>query len=134
MMGATCDTSVLVAALSRWHPSHTQARSALHSVAAIPDHCLLETYSVLTRLPPAHRVSPRLAGEVLTALPIDVISLPVDARKALVGRLALLGIRGGAVYDALVAETALEHGLHLVTLDARARSTYDSIGVRWRFL
>ncbi|HPB72205.1 MAG TPA: type II toxin-antitoxin system VapC family toxin [Phycicoccus sp.] len=134
MMGATCDTSVLVAALSRWHPGHAQARAALQSVAAIPDHCLLETYSVLTRLPPAHRVSPSLAGEVLTALPIEVISLSVDARKALVGRLALLRIRGGAVYDALVAETALEHGLHLVTLDARARSTYDSLGVRWRFL
>ncbi len=40
-----------------------------------------------------------------------------------------LGIAGGAVYDALVALAAKEHGLALATRDARARGTYDAVGV-----
>jgi predicted nucleic acid-binding protein len=44
--------------------------------------------------------------------------------------LSRLGIAGGAVYDALVALAALEHGADLVTRDARAKATYDTVGVR----
>jgi predicted nucleic acid-binding protein len=40
-----------------------------------------------------------------------------------------LGIAGGAVYDALVALAAKEHGAALATRDARARGTYDAVGV-----
>ena len=43
--------------------------------------------------------------------------------------LARLGIAGGAVYDALVALAAKEHGAALATRDARARGTYDTVGV-----
>lgn len=41
-----------------------------------------------------------------------------------------LGIAGGAVYDTLVALAAREHGTVLATRDARARGTYDAIGVK----
>jgi predicted nucleic acid-binding protein len=41
-----------------------------------------------------------------------------------------LGISGGAVYDALVALAAAEHGAELATRDARARATYETVGVR----
>jgi predicted nucleic acid-binding protein len=41
-----------------------------------------------------------------------------------------LGISGGAVYDALVALAAAEHGAELATRDARARTTYETVGVR----
>ncbi len=34
------------------------------------------------------------------------------------------------MYDALVALAAAEHGAELVTRDARARSTYETVGVR----
>jgi predicted nucleic acid-binding protein len=44
--------------------------------------------------------------------------------------LSQLGIAGGAVYDALVALAAAEHGTDLATRDARARSTYEMVGVR----
>ncbi|MFZ0215494.1 MAG: VapC toxin family PIN domain ribonuclease, partial [Candidatus Dormiibacterota bacterium] len=44
--------------------------------------------------------------------------------------LSRLGIAGGAVYDALVALAAAEHGVDLGTRDARARSTYEAIGAR----
>jgi predicted nucleic acid-binding protein len=40
-----------------------------------------------------------------------------------------LGVAGGAVYDGLVALAAKEHGLALATRDARARGTYDAVGV-----
>jgi predicted nucleic acid-binding protein len=43
--------------------------------------------------------------------------------------LSRLGIAGGAVYDALVALAAQEHGAALATRDARARGTYDAVGV-----
>ena len=44
--------------------------------------------------------------------------------------LSRLGIAGGAVYDALVALAAKEHGAALATRDARAHGTYDAVGVK----
>lgn len=44
--------------------------------------------------------------------------------------LAQLEIAGGAVYDALVALAAAEHGATLATRDARAKDTYEKVGVR----
>lgn len=44
--------------------------------------------------------------------------------------LGRLGIAGGAVYDALVALAAAEHGADLATRDNRARATYETVGVR----
>ena len=41
-----------------------------------------------------------------------------------------LGVAGGAVYDALVALAAKEHEAALATRDARARGTYDAVGVK----
>jgi hypothetical protein len=37
---------------------------------------------------------------------------------------------GGAVYDGLVALAAMEHGVALATRGARARGTYDALGVK----
>ena len=51
------------------------------------------------------------------------------ARK-LPDTLSRLGIAGGAVYDALVALAAKEHGAALATRDSRARGTYESVGVQ----
>jgi predicted nucleic acid-binding protein len=44
--------------------------------------------------------------------------------------LSRMGIAGGAVYDGLVALAAKEHGVPLATRDARARGTYDAVGVK----
>ena len=51
------DTSLVVAAFAFWHEKHGPARSALDEGLGLVDHCALETYSVLTRLPP-HRAVP----------------------------------------------------------------------------
>ena len=60
-----CDTSVLVAGFARWHAEHTVAADALHRVDAVVDHVAVETFSVLTRLPPPRRVAPQLVTEFL---------------------------------------------------------------------
>ncbi len=39
------------------------------------------------------------------------------------------GVAGGAVYDALVALAALDHDARLATRDARAKATYETLGV-----
>jgi hypothetical protein len=44
--------------------------------------------------------------------------------------LSRLGIVGGAVYDALVALAAAEHGAELATRDLRAKATYEAVSVR----
>jgi predicted nucleic acid-binding protein len=126
---ATCDTSLLVAALADWHPAHDLARDALRRrVTSVPAHTLLECYSVLTRLPGEHRVSAAIAGQLLDQLQLRPLECPAGRQRVLVQRLAAAGIGGGAVYDGLVAETARHHGLTLLSLDRRARTTYDAVG------
>jgi predicted nucleic acid-binding protein len=46
--------------------------------------------------------------------------------------IATAGIRGGQVYDALVAATAKQANALLLTLNNRARSTYRLIGVNFQ--
>lgn len=123
---ATCDTSVVVAALAVWHPLHEVAAAALsRQVTALPAHVVIETYSVLTRLPAPHRMSAEDAGQALSALRFEVITLPGRAHIELVTTLAHAGVRGGAIYDALVGATARHHGLSLITADRRARPVYE---------
>jgi predicted nucleic acid-binding protein len=128
---ATCDTSVVVAALSPWHPDHRPARTAMTTrVRALPCHVLLECYSVLTRLPAPHRIAPRHAGDALTRLDVALLDLPSHRHVELTAALSRAGVRGGAVYDALIGATARHHGLVLLTLDQRARATYDVVGAQ----
>ena len=124
------DTSVIIAGFASWHESHTLARRVLDDSPALIAHCALETYSVLTRLPVPHRSPPQVVAKFLAerfrAAPL---SLPPAAHLKLVSRLAAAGIVGGAVYDALVAATAVHHKAQLVTLDERASDTYERLGV-----
>lgn len=134
-VGQTCDTSVLVPALVSWHPDHEAARRAiLDGLDRIPGHVLLESYSVLTRLPAPHRISPEDAGDVVSRLQVAAIDLPGGAYRDLVEDLARARIKGGAVYDALVAATARHHDLRLLTRDRRARAAYDAVGVEYTVL
>lgn len=128
------DTSVLVAAFASWHESHAAALAALPDVRLV-GHCVVETYSVLTRLPPPHRVPPPLAAGWLDRIATTTpLTLPPRQLRDLPGRMTDRGIAGGAAYDALVAATALHHAAELVSLDVRAVATYRSIGVAHRLL
>jgi hypothetical protein len=50
------DASVVIAACAAWHEAHEAARKALARRPRLVTHCVLKAYSVLTRLPPPHRV------------------------------------------------------------------------------
>ena len=54
--------------------------------------------------------------------------------RALPARLAAVGVVGGSCYDALVAVTAMGHGLVLHTLDRRAERTYRLLGAPYELL
>lgn len=51
------DTSVVVAAFASWHEGHEAALRALRRGVRLPAQVLVESYSVLTRLPPPHRAA-----------------------------------------------------------------------------
>ena len=85
---------------------------------------------MLTRLPGDVRVAPADAARLLRERFGDPLLLGPDTGARLPEVLSRLGVSGGAVYDALVALAAVEHGAALATRDARARATYEAVGVR----
>ena len=124
------DTSVAVPLLVRTHTAHPDVvRWWNGRELALCGHAVAETYSVLTRLPGGLRLAPRDAARLLDErLPLR-LALSTEAANGLPEVLGGLGIAGGAVYDAIVALTAVEHATALATRDARARVTYEAIGV-----
>lgn len=60
------------------------------------------------------------------------LTLPHSVQSRAVNELADAGVEGGAVYDGLIALTAREASLELVSLDGRAQTTYRRLGVAWR--
>lgn len=129
------DTSVAVAAFASWHNQHEAARQVLERQPRLPAHVALETYSVLTRLPPPHRARPIRVREYLEGnFALPWLGLSLEAIAALVGELATVGITGGAAYDALIAATVREAGATLISSDRRAEETYRRLGVRVEFL
>jgi len=124
------DTSVAVPLLVRSHHDHAAVvRWWNGQDVALAGHALAETYSVLTRLPGDARLAPADAARLLTARFPKPLVLGTSRSRKLPDTLARLGIAGGAVYDAIVALAAKEHGAALATRDARARGTYDAVGV-----
>ena len=71
---------------------------------------------------------PGQPGDLLDAGPRWLIRLTNEVRSSRGVQPSRLGIAGGAVYDALVALAAKEHGAALSTRDARARGTHDAAG------
>jgi predicted nucleic acid-binding protein len=129
------DTSLVVAAFASWHESHEAARRALDGGLRLIEHCALETYSVLTRLPPPHRTSGEVVRDFLAArFPQPLLRLSEPAYRGFILGLADHGVTGGAAYDALVAATATGCGAELVSCDRRALTVYERYGVRTRLL
>jgi len=97
---------------------------------ALSGHALAETYSVLTRLPGDLRLAPADAARLLGERFAEPLVLGSEICVRLPDVLGRFRIAGGAVYDALVALAAAEHGAELATRDARAKTTYQTVGVR----
>ena len=129
------DTSVAVAAFASWHEHHDRARRTLDGGTRLIDHCALETYSVLTRLPAPHRSTAAVARDFLRARFTEPL-LRLDARayRQFVLELPEHAVTGGAAYDALVAASAVAHSAELMTCDRRAASVYERYGARVIFL
>jgi predicted nucleic acid-binding protein len=124
------DTSVAVPLLVRSHQHHPEVvQWWAGQEVTLSGHALAETYSVLTRLPGDARLSAEDAARLLDARFTTPLTLSGTHSQKVHVILSSLGIAGGAVYDGLVALAAKEHGVALATRDARARGTYDAVGV-----
>jgi predicted nucleic acid-binding protein len=129
------DTSVVVAGFASWHEGHASAAAALARNPRLPAHVLLETYSVLTRLPPPHRASAGLVAAFLAGRFRErPLVLPGPQQARLVERAAEAGIVGGSIHDALIAATVRHAGGRLLTRDRRAASTYERVGVEYELI
>jgi len=129
------DTSVVVAAFASWHESHKAASRALRPGTRLIAQCAVETYSVLTRLPPPHRAPADVVLQFLAErFPEDYLRLESAPLKALLRTLPGLGITGGATYDAVIGATAAHVGATLLSFDRRAAGTYQLSGCDLKLL
>ena len=134
-MTTAVDTSVVIAAFASWHEKHETARRILDSGVRLVEHCALETYSVLTRLPAPHRAPGDVVRMFLVArFPRPLLRLSARGYRAFLATLPDRGVSGGAAYDALVAATVADHRVELVSCDRRAAATYERYGVQVRLL
>ena len=119
----------MVPALFDAHPHHARAAAAInHRLGAgdtmlIVAHTLLETYSVLTRLPPPTRVEPRRALDAIEDTFLrngTVVALRPEQYVQLLHDLVSGGTIGGQVYDAAIAACARAAGADvLLTFNER---------------
>ena len=111
---AAFDSSALLPAICDWHEFHLRAAAYLgslfnsKSIILVPEYVCVETYSVLTRLPPPYRMPPSGAAELLRLNSgwFETIRLPAGRMLESVGAYAETGVAGGRIYDALHWETA----------------------------
>jgi predicted nucleic acid-binding protein len=116
------DTSCLVAIACSWHEHHSptvgelarRARRREQIVMAAP--ALVETYAVLTRLPPPYRLRPADALAVMEGSwsHVEVAALEGTAVWPLLRGLCEAGIAGGSTYDAVVAACARKAGADVI--------------------
>jgi predicted nucleic acid-binding protein len=132
------DSSVLVAGFVVEHRFHRAAEAAVAEVRAegrLVAHTMAETYAVLSAPGGVYRVGPDSVAayldKFLEGAPIQ--PRPAAYREAL--ELLVDNGRGGAsIYDALIALAARDASATLISLDRRARPTYELCGVSARFL
>ena len=116
------DSNVLIAASQANQPFNRVAVEALESrlykseTMVLPGHVLLETYSVLTRVPPALRLGPLAAFAAVSAFAnsSEVVEMPAGSFLDVIERAVKAGVTGGRIYDALIAETARASGAELL--------------------
>ena len=124
------DTSVAVPLLIAGHEHHEQVAAwARDRTLCLTAHSLAETYAVLTRLPGDARLSAADAVRLIDENFTQPLALSASAARTFHRECVSKAVTGGAAYDALVALATREHMVPLVTRDARARSTYEAMGV-----
>ena len=110
------DTNCIVALLSPRHDHHERALGEMErrlddgETLVVAAHTLVETYSVLTRLPAPHRLSPPDCRALIEANfapdTAEVIALSTDGYRRLIHDAPASNLSGGRVYDAVIAACA----------------------------
>ena len=126
-MTSAVDTSVIVAALLSWHADHDRAARWLGDhlegrELVLPEPVLIESYSVMTRLPSPHRLSPETAHTLLESnlSAIRVVGIPSSSMWKFLRETATEGTAGGAIYDAVILECAVRAKAgHIATFNTR---------------
>ena len=123
------DTTCMVAFVCGWHPDHERstkeigARLSRGETLVIAAPALVESYSVLTRLPVPYRTSAADALFLLEAnfmKQAEVVSLKAGDYVSLLRSAPTGGVAGGQIYDAVIVECALRAGVAvLLTLNER---------------
>ncbi len=125
------DSSVTIAAAAPWHVAHHAAVAALTAdQPALIAHVAFETTAALSRMPEGQRLSPTVVLAWLERrFPTSWLVLPAGASERALRVAVDHGIRGGALYDALIAATAAHHKYTLLSADRRAGPVYSAVGV-----
>ncbi|HEV2952632.1 MAG TPA: PIN domain-containing protein [Candidatus Dormibacteraeota bacterium] len=131
----TADTSVVVPSLLTWHASHRQTAEALKEVHRLPSHVMAEAFSVMTRLPVPHALSPQQARQLLaSAFPDEPLGLSPTGYLEIIRKMSEAALGGGRIYDAIVGATAASAGATLLTADRRALPVYALVGANARLV
>jgi predicted nucleic acid-binding protein len=130
------DSSVLIPALAISYEGHERCLAALAGRSPrLISHVAFETTSVLSRMPEGLRMTPVAVRDAIDDdFPDSWLALEADGQRACLCRAVDAGLRGGALYDALIAATAREHGATLLSADRRAREAYEAMGVDVSYL
>ena len=133
------DSSCLVALACTWHERHEAVAGCLANAVGrgapllVPPHALIETYAVLTRLPPPHQVAPADALAFLTANANrwrTGAALSGDDTWRLLRESAEARVAGGAAYDGLIATSARFSGATaILTLNPRHFRRFEAAGL-----
>lgn len=111
------DTSVIVPALVETHPSHDIASDWISRAESgeidgvVSSHTLSEVYKVLTGMNRRPRYTSSQVIQIIDdkVLPIfEIVTLDEDEHIAALRQLARLDIRGGTIYDGLIAHAAVK--------------------------
>ena len=122
------DSSVIVASFLSVDERHPAALRAVQGVVkatdgvVLPVHALVETYSVMTRMPRPYRLNPADASMLLRKTFGSSRLAPFAARSlwGMLEDLAGAELGGGLTYDAMILRSAEEAGATaLLTLNAR---------------
>jgi predicted nucleic acid-binding protein len=140
-MKAFFDTSVLLAALVRVHPSHAPSQRWLQQVAQgevqgyISSHGIAEVYAKLTSVPFQPRIKRQEAHDLLNVRIrnlLEPIALTGTECWQVVDHMVAQGFIGGIVYDALLVYASIRANVDVVlTLNARHfRQIYPEMATR----
>jgi predicted nucleic acid-binding protein len=120
------DTSVMIAAFLENDLHHEKSRELLlqsaPSKTACGSHSVAEFYSVITRLPPPLQLRIEQAWLLVEEIRARVtpVALTAEEHFRALKRAAEAGIKGGAIYDALLLSCARKFGAdRIYTLNLR---------------